>query len=66
MTIADETGSVRLSLWNDQIDKVHVGDEVELKNCYVVGYRGEAQIRIGRRGTLSVVDDAVVLPKEMI
>ena len=53
VTIADETGSVRLSLWNDQIDKVHVGDEVELKNCYILRYRGEPQLRLGRRGTSS-------------
>jgi len=40
--ITDETGSIRLSLWNDQIDNVHVGDEVELKNCYIFRYRGES------------------------
>jgi len=57
VTIADETGSMRLSLWNDQIDKVHVGDEVELKNSYILRYRGEPQLRLGRRGTLSVIGD---------
>lgn len=55
--IADETGSVRLSLWNDQIDKVHVGDMIELKNCYIFRYRGEPQLRLGRKGTLSIVGD---------
>jgi replication factor A1 len=60
--IADETGSITLSLWNDQIDKVHVGDKIELKNCYIFRYRGALQIRLGRKGTLSIIDekDAIV------
>ncbi|MCK5625343.1 hypothetical protein KAI11_00655 [Candidatus Bathyarchaeota archaeon] len=58
--ISDETGSVRLSLWNDQIDKVHVGDLIELKNCYIFKYKGEPQLRLGRKGTLSVVEGAGV------
>ncbi len=50
VTIVDDTGSIRLSLWNEQIDKVHVGDEVELKNCYIKSYKGEPQLRLGRKG----------------
>lgn len=54
--ISDETGSVRLSLWNDQIDKVHVGDAVSLKNCYIFRYKGEPQLRLGRKGILTIVE----------
>ena len=54
--ISDETGAVRLSLWNDQIDKVKVGDMVTLKNCYIFRYRGEPQLRLGRKGTLTIVE----------
>ena len=46
-----------LSLWNEQIDKVHVGDMVELKNCYISKFIGEPQLRLGKKGTLSIVDD---------
>jgi replication factor A1 len=53
--IADATGSVKLSLWNGQIDKVHVGDVVDVKDCYVANSAGEPQLRIGRNGTISVV-----------
>lgn len=54
--IADETGSIRLSLWNKQIDKVNVGDEVELKNCYVSRFAGQPQLRLQRKSTLSVIN----------
>jgi replication factor A1 len=53
--IADDTGSIRLSLWNGQIEKVHVGDNVEIENCYVSSFAGEQQLRIGRTGMISVM-----------
>jgi len=52
--IADETGSIRLCLWNGQINKVHVGDEVEIENSYVASFAGEPQLRLGRKGIVSV------------
>jgi replication factor A1 len=52
--IADDTGTIRLSLWNDQIDNFHVGDRVEVENCYVSSFGGEQQLRIGRKGAISV------------
>jgi len=55
--IGDETGSIRLSLWNEQIDKVHIGDIIELKKCHIAKFRGDLQLRLGRTGTLSIIDD---------
>jgi replication factor A1 len=56
VTIADDTGSIRLSLWNEQIDMVQIDDAVELKNCYVARYAGAPQLRIGRKGTITVIN----------
>lgn len=53
-TIADDTGSIRLSLWNDQITTFHVGDEVEIHNCYVTQFAGNLQLRIKRKGKISI------------
>jgi len=54
--IADGTGSIRLSLWNGQIEKFHVGDEVKIENCFVACFAGELQLRIGRNSTISVIE----------
>ena len=54
--IADETGSIRLSLWNDQIETVHIGDEVEIKNCSVARFADNPQLRFGRKSTISVIN----------
>ena len=53
--IADETGTIRLGLWNNQIKTFHVGDVVEIKNCSVSRFRDEPQLRIARKGTLSAI-----------
>ncbi|MFQ5711105.1 MAG: OB-fold nucleic acid binding domain-containing protein [Candidatus Geothermarchaeales archaeon] len=54
--ISDESGTVNLTLWEDQIDKVSVGDAIKIENGYVNTFRGDLQLNVGRYGTLSVVE----------
>jgi len=54
--IGDATGSIKLALWNKQIDLVSLGDRIEIDNAKVVWFRGEPQLRIGRQGKLKVVN----------
>ncbi len=56
--IRDETGSMKMSLWNQQIDMVHKGDLVDVKNGEVAWFSGERQLRLGRSGSLSVIECA--------
>jgi replication factor A1 len=52
--VADETGSVKLTLWNDQIEKVNVGDNIKIENGYVTSFKSELQLNVGKFGTLTV------------
>jgi len=52
--IADNTGSIKLTLWNEQIDQVEVNNTVKIDNGYVTSFRGEIQLNVGKYGTLSV------------
>ncbi len=52
--IADETGTVKLTLWNEQIDQVKVDDVVKIENGYVTSFKGEIQLNIGKYGQLTV------------
>jgi len=54
--IRDGTGSMKMSLWNHQISMVHQGDVVDIKNGKVVWFSGERQLRLGRNGSLSVIE----------
>ncbi|MEM2082506.1 MAG: OB-fold nucleic acid binding domain-containing protein [Candidatus Bathyarchaeia archaeon] len=53
--LSDESGAVRISLWNEQIDQVRPGDSIKVENGYVTSFRGEAQLNVGRYGKLSVL-----------
>jgi len=51
----DETGDVKLTLWNDDIEKVKAGDKVHLTNGYVNEWQGELQLTTGKFGTMEVL-----------
>ena len=55
-TISDGTGSMRMSLWNAEIDRVSIGDTVQINNGRVRTFRGELQVSLGRKGRLQVVE----------
>ena len=64
-TIEDGSGSIKLTLWNDQIDKVKVGDKIHITNGYVNEWQGESQLTTGKFGQLEVVgDDETTEPAE--
>ncbi len=54
--VSDETGQIKLCLWNDQIKSVAVGDTVHIENARVSAFRNERQMRVGKRGTLRVAE----------
>ena len=56
----DETGDIKLTLWNEDIEKVKAGDKVHLINGYVSEWQGEMQLTTGRLGKIEVVGKADV------
>ena len=56
-TISDGTGSMRMSLWNAEIDRVSIGDTVQIENGQVRPFRGELQVSLGRKGRLQVLEN---------
>lgn len=55
-TVIDDNGdSIKLSLWNEQIEMVQVGDKVQIDNGYVTSFKGELQLNIGKFGKMGVV-----------
>jgi replication factor A1 len=56
--IADETGTIKLCLWNEQIKSVSAGDTIQIENARASTFRGQRQLNIGRKGLLSVNESA--------
>jgi len=54
--IGDDTGTVKLCLWNEQIGSVSIGDMIELQSAHVSTFRGEQQLRIGKNGLINVLE----------
>jgi len=55
--IADETGAIKLCLWNEKIKEVSVDSVVQIENASVAKFRGEKQLRLGKYGRLSVIEN---------
>ena len=54
-TLKDETGTIKLSLWDNQIDQVAKGAKVKVTNGYINNFRGERQLNVGRYGKLEIL-----------
>ena len=53
-SVGDDSGKIKLCLWEGQIASINLGDNIELKNAQVCVFRGERQLRLGKNGTLSI------------
>jgi len=60
--IGDETGKVMLCLWDQQINAVSLGDCIEVKNAHVAIFKAEKQLRLGKNGTIKILEKP--LPSE--
>jgi len=58
----DETGDIKLTLWNDDVERIKAGDKIHLVNGYVNEWQGELQLTTGRMGKLEVVGEGEVSP----
>ncbi len=48
--VKDDTGSIKVSLWNEQTEQVNVGDTIKIGNGYVSEFRDELQLSTGKFG----------------
>ncbi len=50
--IGDETAAILLTIWDDTIDKVEVGKNYLIKNCYTSVFRGSLRLNLGKYGEI--------------
>jgi len=51
--ISDESGTIKLSLWGEDINKIQAGDRVSIENGYINTFKGENSISVGKFGKLT-------------
>ena len=53
--VKDASGTIVLTLWNDEITKVKVGARLKITNGYVGEWQGEKQLSAGKFGQIEVL-----------
>jgi len=59
LTVGDETGRVRVTMWDDTADRVEelaAGETVEIVDGYVRERDGDLELHVGSRGAIETVD----------
>ena len=52
-TVGDETGTVLLTLWNEQIGQIAKDETLLIDNGYVTLVRGHIRLNVGKYGTMA-------------
>lgn len=55
--VKDDSGEISLTLWNEEIDLVEVGDKLKVTDGYVNEWQGQLQVTSGRNGKLEKVEE---------
>ncbi len=51
----DDSGKVKVSLWDADVDRVKVGNKIKITNGYSRAFRGEVQVSSGLYGKLEIL-----------
>lgn len=57
--VGDETGTILLSLWQDQIGTVAEGDVLSIENGYISLVQGHMRLNVGKYGKMTKSDQDV-------
>ncbi len=53
--VKDDSGEIKMTLWNDEIDKIKQGMKIKIIKGYCKEWNGERQISIGKFGSFEVL-----------
>jgi replication factor A1 len=58
-TVGDESGSVVMTLWEDQVNLANEGDSISIENGYISLVRGNMRLNIGKYGKFAKAKDPI-------
>ena len=53
--VKDDSGEMKMTLWNEEIDIVKPGMRIKIVNGYCNEFQGEKQLTAGRFGKLEII-----------
>jgi len=54
--LKDDTGQIKLTLWDAQIKMVKQGSKIRIENGYITSFKGENSLNVGKYGKLEVLE----------
>jgi len=60
ITVGDESGIIKMTLWNEQVNDFHVGDIVKITNAYTVLFKGHMKLQIGKNGNYKTISREII------
>jgi len=57
--VGDETGTVLLTLWDDDIEKVNEDDVLDINNGYIRLFQGSMRLNTGRFGSFEASEEEI-------
>ena len=55
--VGDETASIFLTIWDDQIQGIRTGDTIQIRNGYTSLFHNSLRLNIGRSGAFHITTD---------
>lgn len=62
--LQDDSGDIKLTLWNEDTVKFKQGDRIKIINGYVGEFQGEKQLSSGKFGKIEKVGEGEVVSKK--
>ena len=63
--LEDDSGTVKLSLWNDDAERFKAGDQIKIANGYVNEFQGEKQLTSGKFGKIEKLGEGEAGQEEL-
>jgi len=57
--LSDDSGSIKLTLWNDDVTRFKDGDIIKVSNGYVGEFQGEKQLTSGKFGRIEKISEGI-------
>jgi len=54
--LEDDSGSIKLTLWNDDITRIKNNDKIKITNGFVNEFNSEKQLTAGKLGKIEVIN----------
>ncbi len=60
--LEDDSGSIKLTLWNDDVARFKEGEKIKIVNGYINEFQGESQLTSGKYGSIEKMGEGESVP----